>query len=144
MVGVVGIFVRFYFKPDFRVSVQGLCSFLLPLVFSVMFHIITVHMKCLVHTRMFQTHDKNLKYMRDTLIFFSHGYEIQRICGTCDSNTKYITLRPLSWLQWSPSAHPALHAQHMHVVLRVFVHRIPLQDRKKLSQCLPRGRTSLI
>lgn len=67
--GVVGIFVRFYFKPDFRLSMQGLCSFLLPLVFSVMFNIITVHMKCLVHTRMFQTHDENLKYVRNTLIF---------------------------------------------------------------------------
>lgn len=67
--GVVGIFLRFYFKPDFRVSVQSLSSFLLPLVFSLMFNIITVHMKCLVHTHMFQTHDENLKFARNTLIF---------------------------------------------------------------------------
>lgn len=69
LVGVVGMFVRFYFKPDFRLSVQGLSSFLLPLVFSLMFNIITVHMKCLVHTHMFQTHDENLKYTRNTWIF---------------------------------------------------------------------------
>lgn len=66
---VVGIFVRFYFKPHFRVSVQGLSSFLLPLVFSLVFNIITVHMKYLVHTHIFQTHDENLKRGRNTLIF---------------------------------------------------------------------------
>lgn len=65
----MGIFVRFYFKSDFRILVQGLSSFLLPLVFSLMFNIITVHMKCLVHTHMFQTHDENLKYARNTSIF---------------------------------------------------------------------------
>lgn len=67
--GVVGIFVRFYFKPYFRVSVQGLSSFLLPLVFSLMFNVITVHMKCVVHTCILQTQDENLKYARNTLIF---------------------------------------------------------------------------
>lgn len=67
--GVVGRCVRFYFKPYFKVSVQGLSSFLLPLVFSLMFNVTTVHMKCVVHTHMLQTQDENLKYARNTLIF---------------------------------------------------------------------------
>lgn len=34
-----------------------------------MFNVITVHMKCVVHTHMLQTQDENLKYARNTLIF---------------------------------------------------------------------------
>lgn len=55
---------------EFGVSVQGLTAFLLPLVFSLIFDIVvTVHMKCLVHTHMFQAHDENLKYARNTWTF---------------------------------------------------------------------------
>lgn len=69
--GIVEIFVvRFYFKQEFGVSVQGLSAFLLPLLFSLTFDIIvTVHMKFLAHTHMFQARDENLKHARSSWMF---------------------------------------------------------------------------
>lgn len=69
--GVVGLFVvRFYLKQEFGVSVQDLSAFLLPLVFFLTFDIVvTVHVKCLAHTHMFQAHDENLKYAKNTWTF---------------------------------------------------------------------------
>lgn len=60
----------FYFKQESGVSVQGLSAFLLPLVFLLVFDIVvTVRMKCLVQTYMFQARDETLKYTRNTWTF---------------------------------------------------------------------------
>jgi len=69
-VGCVGLLLaRFHFKLEFGISVRGLSAFLLASVFSLMFDVVTVRMKCLVHAHMFQAHDENLKYARNTWTF---------------------------------------------------------------------------